>query len=288
MSQSSPATNQVSDASPAVRQIEADIREDIAQGKLKLPVLPNVATEVLASTLDDTSDAVRLAGLIQQDQSLATHVLRVVNSPAFRGSAEIVSLQQAIARLGMVRIREIALTASLKNALSVKGAYQDLMDDAWRYGLAAGLWSKEVARATRKNVEQAYVDGLLHNIGQSLIAVDLARRDPTLASSDAESLMRVLGRDAGIALVEEWQLPPSVAVVIEHIGQFASAGDQADDVAVVEAGSVIAHAAHTDAMDAEQILANAAVQHLNLYPDDVTALLEHADAISNALSSMVL
>lgn len=91
--------------------------EELAAGELEVPLLPEVATEVLSSTLDDKVTAARLAELIQQDQALAAHLLRVVNAPAFRGSVQIVALQQAIARLGMERIREIALTISLKGTL---------------------------------------------------------------------------------------------------------------------------------------------------------------------------
>jgi HD-like signal output (HDOD) protein len=288
MSQSLRAAAGSPSASPQALELEQQIRADIAAGKIKLPVLPAVATEVLSSSLDDSSDAARLAELIQQDQSLASHVLRVVNSPAFRGTTEIVALQQAIARLGMVRIREIALTASLKNAMTSKGSFQELMDEAWRQGLAAGLWSKEVARATRRNVEQAYLCGLLHNIGQSFVAVDLGKREPALALSDAAYLMQALGREAGIALVTEWQLPPMVSTCITFLGHFAAADADADDVAVVEAGCTIARAGLNDALDAQVVLQELAVQHLNLYPDDVETLLGFAENIRSALEGMVL
>lgn len=188
--------------SPDLAAIETKLRADIVARRLKLPVLPNVATQVLSSTLDDGADAQRLATLIQKDQSLATHVLRIVNSPLFRGTTEIVALQQAIARLGMVRIREIALTASLKNALPCKGAFQVLMDEAWQLGLATALWAKEFARATRKNVELSYLGGLLHNVGSSVIAVELSNRDPALTLGDAKYLMATLGPEAGATLVD--------------------------------------------------------------------------------------
>lgn len=288
MSQSLRAATGSSSASSQALELEHQIRADITAGKIRLPVLPAVATEVLSSSLDDSADAARLAELIQQDQSLASHVLRVVNSPAFRGSTEIVALQQAIARLGMVRIREIALTASLKNAMASKGSFQELMDEAWRQGLAAGLWSKEVARATRRNVEQAYLCGLLHNIGQSFVAVDLGKREPALALSDAAYLMQSLGREAGVALVTEWQLPPMVSTCITFLGHFAAADTDADDVAVVELGCAIALASIDESLDAEVVLQGLAVQHLNLYPDDVETLLSFADNIQSALESMVL
>ncbi len=268
--------------------IEARLRVDIQSHRLKLPVLPNVAMEVLSSSLDDGADAARLAGLIQKDQSLATHVLRVVNSPTFRGSTEIVALQQAIARLGMVRIREIALTASLKNALSCKGAFQSLMDEAWQIGLATGLWAKEIARATRKNVEVAYLGGLLHNVGSSVLAVELCNREPALSIGNARYLLAVLGRDAGTALVESWKLPEMVGICIRHAGDFAAAGLHTDDVATVEAGRAIAIAMRQETLEIDQIVELAAVQHLNLYPEDVEELLGKSEQIRASLESMVL
>ena len=49
--------------------------------------------------------------------------------------------------LGMERIRETALSASLKSCVFKKGGYQQLAGDSWNIALAAGLWAKEVARA---------------------------------------------------------------------------------------------------------------------------------------------
>ncbi len=273
---------------PDLVAIEAKLRVDIESHRLKLPVLPNVAMEVLSSSLDDGADAARLAGLIQKDQSLASHVLRVVNSPTFRGATEIVALQQAIARLGMVRIREIALTASLKNALSCKGAFQVLMDEAWQVGLATGLWAKEFARATRKNVEVSYLGGLLHNVGTSVLAVELCNRDAALSLGDAKYLLAILGRAAGTALVESWKLPELVGVCVRHVGDFAAAGKHADDVATVEAGRAVAIAMLQETIELEQIVDLDAVQHLNMYPEDVEELLGKTEQIKASLGSMVL
>lgn len=287
---SSTGTSTVTSVTPGsdLAAIEAKLRGDIAARKLKLPVLPNVAMEVMSSSLDDGADAARLASLIQRDQSLASHVLRVVNSPVFRGSTEIVALQQAIARLGMVRIREIALTASLKNALVCKGAFQALMDDAWQLGLATGLWAKEFARATRKNVEVSYLGGLLHNVGASVLAVELCNREPALPMSDARYLLASLGQAAGVALVDSWKLPALVGVCIQHVGHFAEAQTNADDVATVEAGRAVAVAMRQDTLEADRIVELEAVQHLNLYPEDIEELLGKTEQIRAALESMVL
>ena len=57
---------------------------------------------------------------------------------------------------------------------------------------------------------------------------------------------------------------------------------------MVEAGSSIAWSSLNETLEAEAVLQNEAVQHLNLYPDDVDELLGYQENISIALECMVL
>ena len=269
-----------------IEALAKQLESDFAAGSVELPLLPNVAAEVLSSSLDDHADAARLAELIQQDQALASHVLRVVNSPAFRGAIEIVALQQAIARLGMERIREIALSASLKGALFKKGSYQALADECWQIALASGLWAKEIARACRKNVELAYLSGLLHNIGAPLLLHRLGELAPELARDAVEALLDRVGQQAGAALADAWQLPPLIGVTIRHINDFGAAGEHADAVAVAATGAALGRWMCTRGILIAEVNALPSTQHLGLYPDDVVEVLERADAIRESLESM--
>ena len=269
-------------------EIGAQLREDVERGRIELPLLPHVAAEVLSSSLDERSDAARLAELIQQDQSLATHVLRVVNSPAFRGAIEIVALQQAIARLGMERIREIALSASLKGAVFKPGHYQSVVDENWRIGLASGLWSKEIARACRKNVEMAYLCGLLHNIGVPLILHRLGDLCSSLGPAALDPLLRELAPLAGERLAIEWKLPDLVPVTIANLDQFQNAGDAQDAVAVAATGVALGRWMCTKTILISEVIALPSTQHLSLYPDDVEKVLAKLDSIRESMESMSL
>ena len=274
------------DAEPDLSELAAQLQSELAAGSIELPLLPSVAAEVLASSLDDHADAARLAELIQQDQGLATHVLRIVNSPAFRGAIEIVALQQAIARLGMERIREIALSASLKGALFQDGRYQSVADENWQIALASGLWAKEIARACRKNVEMAYLSGLLHNIGVPLILHRLGEVAPDLQRPAVDELLTRVVQPAGVVLAQAWQLPDLVAVTIRHLDDFSAAGEHSDAVAVAATGSALGHWMCTRGILISEVNALASTQHLGLYPDDVSAILEHIDDIKVSLESM--
>ncbi|MEZ5560761.1 MAG: HDOD domain-containing protein [Pseudomonadales bacterium] len=281
-------TNGIARATPHADALRARLRVELSTGALELPVLPNVAAAVLASSIDDQSDAARLADLIQQDQSLAGHVLRVTNSPAFRGATEIVALQQAIARLGMERIREIALSASLKGALFRGGRYHGLAESAWQVALASGLWAKEFARAARRNVEIAYLCGLLHNIGVPVLAHRLGELDESLSSTEAQTLVEQFAPRAGVALARSWQLPDPVVAAIEHVAEPAAAGPHAAAVAVAACGVAVARWMIERSLLVADVVKLPAVAQLNLYPEDVEGILERKEGIRAAMESMVL
>ena len=269
---------------PAYEYARECIQDELDEGQLELPLLPQVASEVLSSTLDDKANALKLASLIERDQGLATHILRIVNSPAFRGSAEIVALKQAIARLGMERIREIALTISLRGSLVSPGPFEELIEDAWSAGLRTALWAKEVARKARKNVEVAYLCGLLHNVGVAVVVNRVRSMHlADLTKEDMQKLVAEMSAPAGRVLVEQWHLPEAVSECFVE----PDADDSKDLNQVIAASKQIAEWHAEDDLDEEEILLDDAVQYLNFYPDDVDELVELAPSIEELIKDMV-
>lgn len=104
----------LSDALPPVAR---ELGEQVKKGEVVVPLLPKVANRVISLTQTEDSNAAELASLIQSDQTLAGHVIRVANSAAYSPVSSIVSLQQAITRLGMATIAEIALAATVNASL---------------------------------------------------------------------------------------------------------------------------------------------------------------------------
>ena len=78
-------TNSSAAESPDVAAVTTQLQRELADGKVELPLLPNVAAEVLASSLEDQSDAARLAELIQQDQNLTSAGVRAAQASHLNG-----------------------------------------------------------------------------------------------------------------------------------------------------------------------------------------------------------
>src|SRR5688572_7702587 len=86
-----------------------DILERHLEQDLELPVLPEATARVMALCEDEKTNARAIEGVLERDPSLAAHVLKVANSSAYAPKEPIVSLQQAVSRLGMAAIRNIVL-----------------------------------------------------------------------------------------------------------------------------------------------------------------------------------
>ena len=68
----------------------------IESGKLDLPLLPDAAMEVMNLSNSEKANPGKLADILHRDQTLAGHVLRIANSPAYKPRMPITSLRQAV------------------------------------------------------------------------------------------------------------------------------------------------------------------------------------------------
>jgi len=269
------------------------LTEKVENHSLDLPLLPEVARETLAMARDETSDASALAKLIYRDQSLAAHLLQIANSAAYLGSNKIVSLQQAVARLGFRVISEITLAMVVKAQLfNVKGQEKTLAY-LWQHALASGAWSREIARTLRYNVESAFLCGLLHEIGkpvalQAIIDIG-AQNDITPTHEDFMILMDEFHIPVGVMLATEWKLPEPVIESIAHYQSYDLATSFAKEAMIVHCSDAFTTTMIRDLeMDEEYLRNLPAIAELNLYPDDVTALIEKQALIKQTIEALSL
>src|SRR5688572_21842385 len=147
-------TNAVASGPPAMLDtMGSEVEQLLLTGGLKVPMLPQVATDVLQAAGDDKCDAARLSGLIHKDPALAGRVLKIANSPLYMAKSPLVSLQQAVARLGFGTLTEIALAASVESGVFAAPGFEAEIQSLWQEALATAAFAKEIARLRRLNVE---------------------------------------------------------------------------------------------------------------------------------------
>jgi HD-like signal output (HDOD) protein len=272
-------------------QVERALVERIDKDRIDLPVLPQVAGKVMALTNDPAADAARLSALIHQDQALAAHVLRIANSPAYMPRTPIASLQHAVAMLGVNQLSEIAVTISLKSGTVKIPGHEADVRQLWRHALASGAYAKEIARMRRYNVESAYLCGLLHAVGKPVVLKTVT----TIAGEmhiplDSSAIIAFLDgyhSRVGSLIATEWALPPQVADAITYYGLYEQAPSHRQEAMMTcLADRLATYILVPDSFDDTTLREHGVFADLNLYPNDIDALLSLKEKVVNLVETM--
>jgi HD-like signal output (HDOD) protein len=272
-------------------QVERALVERIDKDRIDLPVLPQVAGKVMALANDPAADAARLSALIHQDQALAAHVLRIANSPAYMPRTPIASLQHAVAMLGVNQLSEIAVTISLKSGTVKIPGHEADVRQLWRHALASGAYAKEIARMRRYNVESAYLCGLLHAVGKPVVLKTVttiaAEMHVPLEPSAIIAFLDGYHSRIGNLIATEWALPPQVADAITYYGIYEQAPSHRQEAMMTcLADRLATYILIPDSFDDNTLREHSVFADLNLYPNDIDALLSLKDKILNLVDTM--
>jgi len=255
----------------------------IASGTLELPILPHVANQVLAMSTSDATDARSLAALLHHDQAIAAHVLRVANSPFYRPRVPLVSLQQAISRLGLASLREVVITVSMQSRIFNVPSYATEARALWQHAVYTAAYAREIARRCRRNVEGAFLGGLLHDVSKPVLLLALADLQAQLQEPIpppvVTAAMDVYHTQVGAVLAATWTLPPEVCESLVYHHDYSAAPAHPEAAMVTCLADRVAYASLQPDIALEHLRHDPLWTQLNLYPDDVEALLGEHQAI---------
>jgi HD-like signal output (HDOD) protein len=282
-------------AAPATTDLDRVLHAAMADDSMDLPPPPQVVSEVMRLTRGENagadaadSNTTELAQLIQRDVALAGQVMRVANSALYARRSPVVTLPQAIAWLGMREIRNIAFAVALKGQIFASAYFRAEMTDLWRESVITALFAQEIARLKRRNVESAYLCGLLHRAGMAVIlhnvgaAVVKHRLTPT-----SEQVLQLAARHearVGTHLSIAWSLPPAVAAAITHWSNPPAAELSRTEVMEVALARQISDELRSPGVGGElpdSMLGPVSkwMDELSIYPDELFSIMAQRAAI---------
>lgn len=130
-----------------------------------LPTLPAYVFELNSLLAATPVNLKRVGEVIRTDPSLTAQLLRLCNS-AFLGCRErITHIEHAVMLVGTERLRTLVLTCSLVEYVGNRVRSEDIQS-FWQHSFLTAALSERLARAiSHPQPEQAYLAGLLHDIG---------------------------------------------------------------------------------------------------------------------------
>jgi putative nucleotidyltransferase with HDIG domain len=207
-----------------------DSPEEMVRRAPELEALPVVAQRVLAIARDSRTSVARIADMLGTDQALASSVLRYANSARGMPNRRLVSLCEAVARIGQRALSDVLVRACAGPMLD-RGLppYALPRRVAWRHAATTSQAARGLAQLLQaSSVEEAGIAGLLHDVGKMVLtsvvpeaaaeAVSIARTR-RLPVWQAEQLVLGFHHGAvGAALLRSWGLPDAVsdAVAFHH------------------------------------------------------------------------
>ena len=209
----------------SVLRVSGGLRAIFGSPGYKPPMLPSVALEIHDLSCRPDIDTEKLVALLERDPMLAAHVLRVANSPMFRGRDAETSLRSAVLRLGLKNLGEVVFEIALHMRVFRSAEYSGMMEELRRHSTACANLCRLLAASAGLDSEHAFLCGLLHDIGIAAVLIVLGERRKSEAALEPLVLAEVLSQvheDVSAMLVRQWKLPDEVAeVVVCHHGMAA-------------------------------------------------------------------
>lgn len=195
------------------------------QRSKNLPSLPQVLLKLIETCDKEDIHLSELSQIIIKDASISSRVLSLVNSAYFGLNTTFSNIDQAVVYLGAETIKNISVTASVQQVFSKLRRSEHLsMSRFWWNSISSAIYAKRIARQVAYvNIEEAYLAGLLHDLGELLLWMNFPKEcsvvqnlaDNKAAQCRTEDEQIGLNHcEAGAWLVRQWKLNSFVADTI--------------------------------------------------------------------------
>ncbi|MBC7414383.1 MAG: HDOD domain-containing protein [Herminiimonas sp.] len=214
-------------------QTDSDIRSRLLVARL--PAMPQILLKLLEHCQNDDAGMGELASLIAKDPGIASKILSVANSSAYHRNGQKAGLEQSLASIGTDMVKTLVISESVFQIFNnISQANNTDLRGFWKHSLSAAVIAREIAvRMKYPHVEEAYLAGLLHDVGRLALLAAAPKEYATnfMAADDAnlcaveQRTLQMTHAEAGAMLVERWHLDSFLAdSVLYHHESVARVG----------------------------------------------------------------
>ena len=199
------------------------------QAESDFPALSEAIGDINRIASSDREGVNELSNNILKDFALTNKLLKLANVAFYNqvGGGSISTISRAVVILGFDAVRSIALSLILFDNLENKAHAQQLKEEFVKV-LYAGMLAREMAgKAQVKDVEEAFIGAMLHNLGRVLAMFYFPEESALIRQhiedegvSDAKASTGVLGvsfENLGIGIARSWGFPDQLVQTMKKL-----------------------------------------------------------------------
>lgn len=185
--------------------------------QLVLPTIPDVSFKIRRAINDDKANNAKIARIVQIDPSITSRLIKIANSPLYRGRKQIESCPEALTRLGLEAARNIITAFSMKSIFKAKSPLiNHEMVELWKHSSYVAAISAVIAHKIRGfDPDRAMLAGLIHDIGIVPILLHADNHpDIITRAEDIADTIKQLRADIGVEITRQWDFPSDFEDVV--------------------------------------------------------------------------
>lgn len=221
--------------------------EKIQSDSLVLPTLPEIAIRIRETADDPDVNLLAMADVIAQDPALSARMVKVANSAFMGRSVKVETLNQAVTRIGLRQIKNIATAIAMEQLFVSKNELvKDYMQNTWQKTVNVAC----VAMATMQsylqenkhsslNIDTLTLVALVHTIGVLPILTEAERHEEVFANpSFLEAAIKRMAGKLGGAIMRSWEFTGEFIEVAENWNDLTYQNDEVGYLDFVRVGAI--------------------------------------------------
>lgn len=187
----------------------------ISNHSLQLASLPDIVIKVNQVLDDDRKGVIDVAKIIQKEVALSTRIMQIANSPSIRSSKQITSIVDAINRLGMDLVKNLAICVSLNDRfITTNAVHRELMRKSMAVSIQRSVLGSMISKylVLGTSPEIALISGLVSQLGHTVIIkyIDDDAKFNSLAPDDIENILAKYGDEVSDLILCMWGFPKTI------------------------------------------------------------------------------